>query len=91
MVLKEQHIRNEKISNELSAKIDMAHTYINKSKLVATENKIDRELDNKIAYEFASETNTWIDDLYSLGSRFLGGNENTLVLHIRFPGSGRNK
>lgn len=75
MPLKTEHKRNEEIAIELSTRIDNANTSINNGQSV--ENKIDRELDNKVAYEYAQETNTWIDDLYLLGSGFIGGNENT--------------
>jgi len=71
--------RNEEISNELKSRIGKAHedTGIRKGD---GEGKDLREIDNKIAYDFAKETNTWIDSFDSLGKRFTGGNEHTTVV-----------
>lgn len=40
------------------------------------------DIERKVAYEYATENDIWIEDLYSLGSKPMrGGNENTLVVN----------
>lgn len=72
----ESNSRNEEISNELRRRIEKAHKEVGISSI---EGKDLRDIDNKVAYDFAKETNTWIDNFDSLGERFRGGNENTIV------------
>ena len=71
--------RKEKISSELLRRIEKAHADAGISKGDG-EGRDLREIDNKIAYDFAKETNTWIDNFDSLGERFTGGNEHTTVV-----------
>ena len=71
------NITTKRSINELSIRIDKAYSDMNIDKSLSTYSIIDRELDNEISYKYAIETNTWIDDLYSLGDWFIGGNENT--------------
>lgn len=41
------------------------------------------EIESKVAYDLAKETNTWITDLYDLGEPFTSGNENTNALNTQ--------
>lgn len=40
-----------------------------------------REKENKIAYDYAQETGTWIDSIYDKGEKFESGNENTNAIN----------
>jgi hypothetical protein len=65
---------NEKVSSELRGRIREAQKDEGDS---GTNGKDQRKIDNRLSYEYANESNTWIDDLYSLGRPFEGGNEHT--------------
>lgn len=77
------NITTKRSINELSIRIDKAYSDMKINKSPNTFTIIDRELDNEISYKYAIETNTWIDDLYSLGNWFIGGNENTNAVNER--------
>jgi hypothetical protein len=62
--------RNEKVAGELRGRIEEAQGD-------EGVGKDTRAQDNQIAYDYAKKTNTWIDDLYSLGKPFTSGTEHT--------------
>lgn len=67
--------RNEEIAIELRGRIEKAHKELGK------DNTRDlRQVDNKVAYDYAKEKGNWIGDFDSLGKRIPGGNEHTIVL-----------
>lgn len=68
--------RNEEVASQLRRRIEKAHK---DAGIEDVAGKDLRQIDNKVAFDFAKETNTWIGDFDSLGKRFAGGNENTIV------------
>lgn len=78
----ESNSRNEEISNELQRRISKAQKNESGSLEQRENSKDSREIDNKEAYNFAKETNTWIKDINTLGDTFTGGNENTNVVNV---------
>jgi hypothetical protein len=76
--------RNEQISNsirERAAKAEREFAQNRNGNAKATYGeKVDAE--KQAAYNYAKENNLWIADIYSLGSPFASGNENTVVLNV---------
>lgn len=73
-------IRNEEIANELQSRVRKAYKDAGYSE--ADGKKYDlREIDNKTAYDYAKETDTWIGDFDKLGKSFIGGQENRTVVN----------
>jgi len=69
------NIKNEEISIELQRRIRKAQ----KDARIGKNERDTRIIDNKVIFEYANETGTWIDNLYDLGDFFIGGNENNLA------------
>ncbi len=69
---------NEEIASELRERIRKAQ---GDAEIGEGSREDSRTIDNKITYEFAKETDTWIENLHNLGHPFIGGNENTSVLN----------
>lgn len=74
----EGNSRNEEIPSELQRRIGEAQQNAGNSEADGRGiPKDQREVDNKVAYNLAKETGTWINDMSSLGEEFTSGNENT--------------
>ncbi len=65
--------RNEEVTSELRRRIDEAR------KNIPIGEKDTRQVDDKVLFDYAKETNTWIDDFKSLGDKFPGGTEHDIV------------
>ncbi len=73
----EINIRNEEIASELRRRIRTAQ----EDGGSGSHGSDTRGIDNKIAYDYAKETGTWINDINDLGDKFESGNENVNVFN----------
>lgn len=73
--------RNEEVASELRKRIGATQTNAQESGRGGEISEVDRESENRAAFDYAKETNTWVENIYTLGDPFQGGNENTNVFN----------
>ncbi|TZF83246.1 hypothetical protein FW774_13235 [Pedobacter sp. BS3] len=71
----------EEIADRLRKSVEDARGTLEKSKgngILSIQDQ--RDVENRVAFDYAKENGLWVDNFYSLGNPYKGGNENTIVL-----------